>query len=237
MARTMPLAGFGGINHRYLHIFLQYSGFKPEYCNFETHKMKKIFFITSLVVYSASAFCQSSPSTRDKIFFSKALLSSYPLQLSSGKSTHLPVSSGKILVFVFLSPECPISKNYALKLSGIKKKYDKQVSFIAIIPGTFDTKEVVAFQRDYLSSWSIFRDNTLKLTHYLQGKVTPEVIVINNKNGFLIYKGAIDDWAVSPGKTREHYLNLYLDNALRDFLNNKKILTSYHTPVGCFIND
>ena len=186
---------------------------------------------------SASLLCQSSPATIKKKVFKKNLLASYTLQSPSGKNTHLPIFSKKLLVFVFLSPECPLSKNYSLKLSDIKKKYDEQVSFIGIIPGKFDTKEVVEFQRDYLSSWTIFSDNTLKLTHYLQGKVTPEVIVVDNKNGFLIYKGAIDDWVVSLGKTREHYSNFYLDNALSDFLNNKKILISYHKPVGCFIND
>jgi len=199
--------------------------------------MKNIFFITFLVMHSAGVFCQSSPLTTGKKVFDKALLSSYLLQLPSGKNAHLPVSSKKLLVFVFLSPECPLSKNYSLKLSDIKKKYDEHVSFIGIIPGEFDTKEVVEFQADYLPAWTIFRDNTLKLTHYLQGKVTPEVIVVNNQNGLLVYKGAIDDWAVSPGKTKSHYSNFYLENALSNFLNNKKILISYHKPVGCFIND
>ena len=195
---------------------------------------KKIWLCVAMSVFCGQCFSQN-----DSVFSSRSLSSLSLYNAVAGKIFHLPVThaSTPYSLFVFLSPECPLSKNYALKLSGIKKKYDKQVSFIAIIPGTFGTKEVVAFQRDYLSSWAIFRDNTLKLTHYLQGKVTPEVLVINNENGYLIYKGAIDDWAVSPGKTREHYLNLYLDNALRNFLNNKKILISYHTPVGCFIND
>ena len=199
--------------------------------------MKKIFFITFLLAQSVNVFCQSSSLLKDKKVFNKNILFTYNLQLPAGKKTHLPISSKKLLVFVFLSPECPLSKNYSLKLSDIKKKYDEHVSFIGIIPGEFDTKEVVEFQADYLPAWTIFRDNTLKLTHYLQGKVTPEVMVINNQNGLLVYKGAIDDWAVSPGKTKSHYSNFYLENALSNFLNNKKVLISYHKPVGCFIND
>ena len=199
--------------------------------------MKKIFFITFLLIQSAVVFCQQHFTSEGNKVFDRDILSSYTLQLPTGKNTYLPVSSKKLLVFVFLSPECPLSKNYSVKLLDIKKKYVEQVSFMAIIPGNFDTKEVVEFQTNYLSSWAIFRDNTLRLTHYLQGKVTPEVLVINNQNGSLIYKGAIDDWAVSVGKTRQHYSNFYLDNALSDFLNNKKILISYHKPVGCFIND
>jgi len=199
--------------------------------------MKKIFFITFLLMQWASIFCQQQSTSEGNSVFDKDILSSYPLKLPTGKNAYLPVSSKKLLVFVFLSPECPLSKNYSLKLSGIKKKYAAQVSFIGIIPGKFDSKEVTEFQINYLPSWTIFRDNTLRLTHYLQGEVTPEVLVINNQNGFLIYKGAIDDWAVSPGKTRQHYSNFYLDNALGDFLDNKKILISYHKPVGCFIND
>ncbi len=56
---------------------------------------------------------------------------------------------------------------------------------------------------------------------YLQGKVTPEVLVIDNKNGRLLYKGAIDDWLVSLGKTRNHISNYYLDVALNNFINHK----------------
>jgi thiol-disulfide isomerase/thioredoxin len=199
--------------------------------------MRNIFFTIFLLWQSTIVFCQSGITTSERKVFSKELLSSFPLQQPSGNNASLKFSSTKLLVFVFLSPECPLSKNYSSKLSEIKKKYDSQVSFVGIIPGKFEAEQVSEFQKKYLPGWTIYRDNSLQLTHYLEGSVTPEVIVMNNQNGFLVYKGAIDDWVVSLGKTRQHYANFYLDNALSDFLNNKKILTAYHKPVGCFIND
>ena len=199
--------------------------------------MKNIFFTIFLLCLITNVFCQDGVTVFEKKFFSRDLLSSYSLQLPSGKNVHLKFSSKQVLVIVFLSPECPLSKNYSSKLSDIKKKYNSRVSFVGIIPGKFEVEEVSKFQKNYLPDWILYRDNSLRLTHYLEGKVTPEVVVINNQNGFLVYKGAIDDWVVSLGKTRQHYSNFYLDNALSDFLNNKKILIAYHKPVGCFIND
>src|SRR6476646_8584481 len=102
--------------------------------------MKKIFFITFLLIQSAVVFCQQPFTQEENKVFDKNTLSSYTLQLPTGKNTHLPVFSKKLLVFVFLSPECPLSKNYSLKLSEIKKRYDKQVNFVGIIPGKFDIK-------------------------------------------------------------------------------------------------
>ena len=195
----------------------------------------KILFLLITFIIQTNAFSQEYLPFEKKIF-NKDSIAFFSIQSLNGTNTHLSRYSKEILVIVFLSPECPLCKNYSTKLSHLKNKYKAQVEFIGIIPGSFDANEVIEFQKNYLPAWQLFRDKSLLLTHYLEGKVTPEVLVINNKNGQLIYKGAIDDWLVSLGKTRNHTSNFYLDNALHSFLNNKHAV-AFTKPIGCLIND
>ena len=196
---------------------------------------KKIILFFLMIVPGMNVFSQTF-FTAEKKTFNKDSVTSFSLQLPDGTGTHLPLLSKDLLVIAFLSPDCPICKNYSVKLRQLKNKYITRADFIGIIPGSFDAKDVIEFQKKYLPSWKLFRDQSLHLTRYLDGTTTPEVLVINIKSGTLIYKGAIDDWVVSLGKTRNHISNFYLDIALNNFLNNKPAIP-FTQPVGCLIND
>ena len=184
---------------------------------------------------SLSGFCQESLNVEKRIF-NKDSIASFSVGNLDGKETNIILSPKKMLVIAFLSPECPLSKNYSVKLEDIQKKYSAEVDFIGIIPGSFDTADVAEFQNNYMSSWKLVRDTSLQLTHYLRGEVTPEVIVLSNKDGVLLYKGAIDDWMVSLGKSKNIVTKHYLDMAINNFLNNKPGIP-FTKPVGCLIND
>lgn len=199
--------------------------------------MKKVFLFISLLLSWIIVFSQYDGSVPMNRIFTWDSLVSFSLQSIDGRHTHLSTTSKKLLVIAFLSPECPLSKNYSGKLAAFKNKYGSAVRFVAVIPGSFEDGEVAAFKEKYLNNWQVLEDKALTLTHYVGGEVTPEVLVINGKSGALIYKGAIDDWAVSLGKTRMHTTNFYLSDALHNFLNNKQVLISYSKPVGCLIND
>ncbi len=188
-----------------------------------------------MVFLFADIFCQPFI-LKEKTFFSKDSITSFSVQSLQGHNTSIPATAKDLLVIVFLSPECPLCKNYSSKLVKLKSKYLKTADFVGVIPGSFEAEDVANFQKDYMPSWKIFRDTALLLTHYLQGKVTPEVLVIDNKNGRLLYKGAIDDWLVSLGKTRNHISNYYLDVALNNFINHKSSVP-FTKPIGCIIND
>ena len=188
-----------------------------------------------MIMLCMNVFSQAYLTTEKKTF-NKDSVASFSIQFPNGTGTHLPLLSKDLLVIAFLSPDCPICKNYSVRLLQLKNKYITRADFIGIIPGSFDAKDVIQFQKKYLPSWKLFRDKSLHLTRYLDGTVTPEVLVINIKSGTLIYKGAIDDWVVSLGKTRNHISNFYLDIALNNFLNNKPAIP-FTKPVGCLIND
>ena len=196
---------------------------------------KKMFFIILVLSQSVFAFCQVYVPL-EKRAFDVDSVSSFSLLNVAGDIDHVVASSKRILVITFLSPECPVCKNYSGKLVAYKKKYAREVSFVGIIPGSFEADDVIEFQKAYMPSWTILRDTALQLTHYLHGEITPEVMVIDNNDGVLIYKGAIDDWMVALGKTRNHTSNHYLDMAINNFINNKPAIP-YTKPVGCLIND
>jgi len=194
----------------------------------------KIILVLLIGMSWRSAFCQGNFGIEKKVF-NKDSIASFSVQLPNGTDTHL-YPSKELLVIAFLSPECPLCQNYSAKLVSLKNKYLKEADFIGIIPGSFDASEVVQFQKEYMPSFKLVKDSSLELTNYLKGEVTPEVMVINIKNGMLIYKGAIDDWVVSLGKTKNRISNFYLDVAINNFLNDKPAIP-FTKPVGCLIND
>ena len=188
-----------------------------------------------MLFFCTNTFCQEYLHTGKKIY-SKDSIVFFSIQSTKGLQTNLHTGSKDLLVIAFLSPECPLCKNYSAKLVSIKNKYSKRADFIGVMPGSFESKDVIEFHKKYMPSWQIVRDTSLRLTHYLEGEVTPEVLVIDNKDGRLIYKGAIDNWLVSLGKTRNRVTNFYLDIALTNFINDKSS-TQFTKPVGCLIND
>ena len=194
----------------------------------------KIVLVLLILMPWRSCFSQGSFGMQ-KAVFNKDSIASFSVQLPNGANTHLSPSK-ELLVIAFLSPECPLCKNYSVKLLNLKKKYLKEADFIGIIPGSFENGEVIEFQKEYMPSFKLVKDSSLRLTNYLKGEVTPEVVVINIKTGALIYKGAIDDWVVSLGKTRNRISNFYLDVAINNFLNDKPSIP-FTKPVGCLIND
>ncbi len=196
---------------------------------------KKIFLLGLMLTLGLSVFCQGYFSL-EKRAYSIDSISSFSLLMPGESVAHLKHSGKGILVIAFLSPECPICKNYSTKLVAIRKKYGQEADFVGLIPGSFDADDVEGFQKDYMPSWTLLRDTSMDLTHYLGGRATPEVLVIDNKDGVLVYRGAIDDWMVALGKTRNHVSNYYLDVALHNFINNKPSIP-FTKPIGCLIND
>jgi thiol-disulfide isomerase/thioredoxin len=196
---------------------------------------KKIVLILLIIMQGLAGFSQENVAVGKKLF-NKDSIVSFSVQLPNGRNTRLTLSSKELLVIAFLSPECPLCKNYSGKLVSLNNKYSKEADFIGIIPGSFDREEVLEFQKEYMPSFKLVKDTSLKLTNYLEGEITPEVMVINIKTGVLIYKGAIDDWVVSLGKTRNRISNFYLDMAINNFLNDKPAIP-FTKAVGCLIND
>lgn len=145
--------------------------------------------------------------------------------------------SKELVLFVFLSPDCPLSRNYIPALNSIYKGYGDKLSIYGIIPGeSYPSKEVKEFIDLFSISFPLLKDGKQKLTSYLGATTTPEVFLLKN-DGALVYRGAIDDWAVALGKKKIKASKHYLEDAITHSLSNLPFFVKYVQPVGCRINE
>ncbi len=141
----------------------------------------------------------------------------------------------KVQVYFYFGPTCPLSENYTAHANRLMEQYGQDsVRFTAIIPGHYDSPAAIA---DFITRFKlrlpVYRDSSWQLTRFMQARITPEVFVYAEKK--LIYKGAIDNWAVSLGQQRRKATEHYLENALTAYFAGQWINPDHTEAVGCFI--
>ncbi|MEO6549499.1 MAG: redoxin family protein [Ferruginibacter sp.] len=159
------------------------------------------------------------------------------LEINEHKNIRVNLIEKQFSLFIFLSPECPLSQNYTLTINKLKEKYSQQVNVFGIIPGNaYSVTEVAAFQKRYHTSFTILIDSKLKFTNYLQAVATPQAILLNNK-GCRLYTGAIDDWVQGLGKKKLSATQHYVANAIEQTMQQQPVTIKKTKPYGCKIND
>lgn len=140
-----------------------------------------------------------------------------------------------LTVYVFLNTECPISQQYARRLSALSRQYALSVRFVALFPSKTDTPRLIqAFGKDYGLTFPGKPDVGAKLARQLRARVTPEVVVLDT-TGRIRYRGAIDDWYVALGKHRSDVTEPYLLNALTALMAGNEVTVRETEAVGCLI--
>lgn len=141
-------------------------------------------------------------------------------------------------LFVFLSPECPLCKNYTAVLNKITNDFSTDsLAIIGIVSGNaYSSEDVSSFKREFSVTFNLFIDPKKKFTNYLGATITPEVVLINEK-GKLIYMGAIDDWVTELGKNKIRPEKEYLRSAVTQYINHQPIAIKKTKPKGCYINE
>jgi thiol-disulfide isomerase/thioredoxin len=144
-------------------------------------------------------------------------------------------NSEGICVVVFLSPTCPLSQKYTLTLNGLARSFADTVRFFGVFAEAKpELSEYAVFKTKYHIRFPLLVDAKKTLVRNLSATITPEAFVLNK--GSVIYHGAIDDWAISLGKTRYSASTNFLESAIRSAILNKLPVISYQNPVGCFID-
>ncbi len=162
------------------------------------------------------------------------------IQLSTLKGGKVLLSTGikshKATVFVFYSPECPLTQNYTLTINQFTEQYkDDDVLFYVVVSGTeFSEDEIRVFAETYKLQQKILLDSDYKLAEILDAKVTPEVFLVNQKSN-LLYHGAIDNWAIKLGSKRVKITEYYFRDAIEAYLKGGTIELTHKKAVGCFI--
>lgn len=141
-------------------------------------------------------------------------------------------------LFVFLSPECPLCKNYTSVLNKIANDFSTDsLAIIGIVSGNaYSSEDVSSFKREFSVTFNLLIDPKKKFTNYFEASITPEVVLINEK-GKLIYRGAIDDWVTDLGKNKIRPEKEYLRQALSQYINHQPISIKKTKPKGCYINE
>ncbi len=91
------------------------------------------------------------------------------------------------------------------------------------------------FGKKYKIDFALNRDEEQVLTKKYSATTTPEVIVVNNRTGDVLYRGKVDNSFEAIGKKRQVITEHYLRWALESILQGKPIQTKETQPVGCFI--
>ena len=154
-----------------------------------------------------------------------------------GEQVAITSMEGEWRVYVFLSPECPLSENYTLTLSKLKKEFESgDIKFHFVFPGMFYPRpQIEQFVMVYgLSESSIHYDPAYQLRDYCKATITPEVFVIDQL-GVILYRGAIDNWAITLGKQRQVITKHYLFDALSQLSDNQVVKLNKTRAVGCII--
>ena len=160
-------------------------------------------------------------------------LAAVRLMDDQGHSTQ--IKPAKLNVFVLLSPECPLSRNYITVINKLVKQ--GHASFYGIVPGTaYSTADISKFTNDYKPNFPVLVDGSKKFTKGLNGTTTPECFLIDQK-GQVLYSGLIDNWAYSLGKQRKVVTEKYLEEALLKARTDQVIRVSRTKPVGCLVNN
>lgn len=167
----------------------------------------------------------------------------FTLKDCTGKERSLADFKGKTLVLEWTNPGCPfVKKHYG---SGNMQKLQKDATAKGVVwlticssaPGKQGNmtpadvekrcKEIDAAATAYLL------DEDGKVGKLYGAKRTPEMYVIN-KEGILIYHGAIDD-KKSPDPTDIASAKNYVDAALKETLAGKPVSTPKTEAYGCSV--
>ncbi len=197
-------------------------------------------FLNIVWVYMLMFFNNAAAQNINDSVFNPSVIANIKLQNANGGNAVFlnDVQHAKPLtLFIFLSPECPLCQNYSTTLNKLCRQYAANVQMYGIIPGkAYTIDDVKKFAHQYKISFPILIDANKKLTACLHASVTPQVILLNNKN-VLLYKGAIDNWVQSLGRQRVNVTEFFLQDALQQSTSNKTVLVKRTKAVGCSIND
>lgn len=139
-------------------------------------------------------------------------------------------------VFIFLSPECPLCQNYSVKINQLLQQHrSDSLHFVGVVSGTFYPQEQInRYLVKYDLDLPVLLDPEFKLAKALGAEITPEAFY-TAPGGEVLYRGAIDDWAISLGQKRINVQNDYLHDAIVAYQNRSPIDPKKTKAVGCFI--
>ncbi len=148
---------------------------------------------------------------------------------------------GKLVVLEWLNYACPfVKKHYESgNMQGLQKKYTGQnVIWLSVVssapgkPGHVNTESATKEKTEHKSSSTdVLLDPDGKVGKLYGAKTTPHMFIIN-KEGILVYQGAIDDKADADKESIPSAKN-YVATALDEIITGKKVTVHTTKSYGC----
>lgn len=152
----------------------------------------------------------------------------------AGKSHAAAEAGAKATIWLFVSPDCPISNAYAPEIARLQADYAPRgvhLNFVYAEPDT-DTAALVAHAQSYGFRSNLFRDDDARLARACGVTITPEVTVIDAR-GAVAYRGRIDDRFIAVGRERSVVTSQDLRDALDAVLAGRAVATPRTPAIGC----
>ncbi len=167
----------------------------------------------------------------------------FTLKDYDGKEVHLADLKGKVVVLEWFNPECPFVKASHTKGSlkeTAKKQTDKGVVWLGINSGGAGkqgngAEAVNKGKAAFNLSHPILADESGAVGHLYGATNTPHIFIID-KNGVLVYRGAIDNSPDGEGEspTGGKLIN-YVDATLDDLAAGRPVGTAETRAYGCSV--
>jgi peroxiredoxin len=157
----------------------------------------------------------------------------FTLTDSNGKTVNLAENKGKVVVLEWVNIDCPIDRRVVESklISTVHDKFKDQTVWFAIDSTAAHTK--ADFDKT-IAAWKItyplLNDAKGVVGKMYDAKTTPQFYIID-KEGKLVYNGAIDD---DPNGSKPTKVN-YVDKALTELLAGKTIEIAETKPYGCTV--
>jgi peroxiredoxin len=202
-------------------------------------KMKRII---TTILFAFAIFATANTFAANNAEIDKSA-PDFTLMDSYGKTHKLSDFIGKTVVLEWVNFDCPfVVKHYSSdNMQNIQKKYTEKGVIWLSICSSAEGKQG-HFKNDEINKR--IKDRNAKMTHYLidedgsigklyNAKTTPHMYIID-KNGILIYAGAIDDKKSTDKNdipNSKNFISVNLDK----LLNGEPLDTKTTVPYGCSV--
>jgi peroxiredoxin len=194
-----------------------------------------------LLPFAFSALFAVTPSLRAEAAEVGKPAPNFTLPAGDGKSYELAASKGKIVVLEWTNPTCPFVKKFYEK--GDMPKLQKDALEKGVVwyrinssasgkEGNQSAEQIAAYDKSHgVNATASLLDTDGKVGRAYGAKTTPQMVIID-KDGTVVYNGAIDN-KKSPKQSDIAGATNYVTQALGELAAGKKVSVPESTPYGC----
>lgn len=159
----------------------------------------------------------------------------FTLKDQDGREVSLAGLRGKVVVLEWTNPDCPfVQRHYKGKTMATlaDRFHDRDVVWLAVnSTHSADAAKDRAWRQQQDFTHAVLDDHAGTVGKAYGAKTTPNVFVID-RDGVLVYQGAIDDDAAGEKGSGAHN---YVADALDDLTGGKPVRLAETKPYGCSV--